>query len=190
MVVVDHHHWDHENANYEINEISSLTNHFFEPLKVHDFNLHAALFQFRQLKKFVHGKYSHMQQPTSLWNVIFQQHTEVFPNILLVIEIILYISCSSSNVECGFSTLNRILTASCVSLGKKHIDDLMLLRVNIPTLATLDPNYKEKLVQKMVNNYLKQKHYHKAKSNASKKQFKGRDDVTALEDLFLPQKRA
>ena len=77
-----------------------------------------------------------------------------------------------------------------MSLGKKHIDDLMLLRVNVPTLATLDPNYEEKLVQKTVNNYLKQKHYHKTKLNASKKQFKGCNDVTALEDLFLPQKRA
>ena len=93
-------------------------------------------------------------------------------------------------MERGFSTLNRILTASRVSLGKKHIDNLMLLRVNIPTLATLAPNYEEKLFQKTVNNYLKQKCYHKTKSNASKKQFKGRDDVTALDNLFLPQKRA
>ena len=190
MVIVDHHRWDHENANCGINEINSLANHFSEPLKFHDFNLQAALFEFLQLKKLAHGKYSHVQQPTSLWNVIFQQHTEAFPNILLLIEIILCISCSSSNVERGFSTLNRILTASHVSLGKKHIDDLMLLRVKVPTLATLDPNYEEKLVQETVNNYLKQKRYHKTKSNASKKQVKGCDDVTALVDLFLPQKRA
>ena len=65
----------------------------------------------------------------------------------------------------------------------------MLLRVNVLTLATLDPYYEEKLVQKTVNNYLKQKRYHKTKSNASKKQFKGCDDVKALEDLLLPQKR-
>ena len=82
------------------------------------------------------------------------------------------------------------MTASCASLAKKRIDDLLLLRVNVPTLATLDPNYEEKLVQKTVNNYLKQKRYHKTKSNASKKQFKGHDDITALEDFFLPQKRA
>ena len=43
---------------------------------------------------------------------------------------------------------------------------------------------------KKLNNYLKQKHYHKTKLNASKKQFKGCNDVTALEDLFLSQKRA
>ena len=190
MVIADHHRWDHENANYGINEINSLANHFSEPLKFHDFNLHAALFEFRQLKKLVHGKYSHMQQPTSLWNVMCQKNTEAFPNTLLLIEIILCISCSSSIVEHGFSTLNRILTASHVSLGKKHIDDIMLFRVNVPTLATLDPNYEEKLVQKTVNNYLKQKCYHKTKLNASKKQFKGRNDVTTLEDLFLPQKRA
>lgn len=188
MVIVDHHRWDHDNSNYGIDEINNLADHFSEPLKFHEFNLQAALFEFRQLKKLVHAKYSHMQQPTSLWNVIFQQHTEAFPNILLVFEIILCISCSSSNVERGFSTLNRILTASRVSLGKKHIDDLMMIRVNVPTLTTLDPNYEEKLVQKTVKNYLKKKRYHKTRSNASNKQFKGRD-VTALEDLFLPQKR-
>ena len=72
MVIVDHHRWDYENANYRINEINSLANHFSKSLKFHDFNLQAALFEFRQLKKLGHGKYSHMQQPTLLWNVIFQ----------------------------------------------------------------------------------------------------------------------
>ena len=85
---------------------------------------------------------------SSLWEVIFQQHSEAHPNILLIIEILLVISFSARNTEPGFSTINHILTTSRVSLGKLHIDDLMMIRINVPILASLDPNYKEKLVQK------------------------------------------
>ena len=83
---------------------------------------------------------------SSLWEVIFQQHNEAHPNILLIIEILLVISFSSSNIEPGFSTINHILTTSHVSLGKLHIDDHMMIRINVPILAGLDPNYKEKIV--------------------------------------------
>ena len=39
----------------------------------------------------------------------FQQHNEAHSNILLIIEILLVINFSSSNVEHGFSTINDIL---------------------------------------------------------------------------------
>ena len=44
-----------------------------------------------------------------------------------------------------------------MSLGKLHIADLMMIRINVPILASLDPNYKEKLVQKATNIYLEKK---------------------------------
>ena len=58
------------------------------------------------------AKYRHFMHSSSLWEVIFQQHNEAHPNILLILEILLVISFSSSNLECDFSTINRILTIS------------------------------------------------------------------------------
>ena len=93
-------------------------------------------------------------------------------------------SFSSSNVERGFSTINRILTTARISLGKKHVDDLMMIRVNVPTLQHLDANYEEKLVKKATDLYLQQKRY---KTHSRTTNFRGKD--TTSEDLFLPKKR-
>ena len=35
----------------------------------------------------------------------------------------------------------------------------MMIRINVLILASLDPNYKEKLVQNATNNYLEKKRY-------------------------------
>ena len=97
---------------------------------------------------------------SSLWEVTFQQHNEAHLNILLIIEILLVISFSSANAECGFSTINGTLTKSHVSLGKFHVDNLMMIKINVPILASLDPNCEEKLVEKATNIYLEKKRYY------------------------------
>ena len=97
---------------------------------------------------------------SSLWKVVFQRHNEAHPNILLIIEILLVISFSSSNIEHGFITINSILPTSPVSLGKLHVDILMMIRVNVPILANLDPNYEEKSIQKSTNIYLEKQRYY------------------------------
>ena len=188
MVITDHHRWDFDDHNYGIKEIEVLVDHFTEPLQFHNFNLQASNYEFRQLKKLVRSKYYHMELPTSMWNKIFQQHNDSYPNILLVMEIILCLSCSSSNVERGFSAINRILTSSRVLLGKKHIDDLMMIRINLPTLSQLDPHYEAKLVQKATDHYLQKNRYHKTTSSSSSKSRS--EDAANSEDLFLPIKRA
>ena len=47
-----------------------------------------------------------------------------------------------------------------MSLGKLHIDDLMMIIINLAIFASFDPNYEEKLVQKATNIYLEKKRYH------------------------------
>ena len=128
-------------------------------LAYHKYDHQAVILEFQQIKKLVKAKYHHFMHSSSLWEAIFQQHNEAYPNILLIIEILLVISFSSSNTECGFSTINCTLT-SRVSLGKLYIDNLMMTRINVPIFASLDTNYEEKLVQKATNIYLEKKRYH------------------------------
>ena len=100
----------------------------------------------------------------------FSQHNEAHSNTLLIIEILLVISFSSSNVERGFSTINCILTTLRVNLGKLHIDNLMMIRINVPILASL--------------NYDKRHHT----NTKSVQKTVPESSVLATEDLFLPKK--
>ena len=102
MVIMDHHCWDFEGLNYGVSETHVISDHFTTPLAFHKYNSQAAIFEFRQLKKLVKSKHRHMQHSSSLWEVIFQQHSESFPNILLIMELILSISYSSSKRKAWF----------------------------------------------------------------------------------------
>ena len=56
----------------------------------------SVILEFWQLKKLVKATYHHFMHSSSLWEVVFQQQDEAYPNIFLIIEILLVISFSSS----------------------------------------------------------------------------------------------
>ena len=65
---------------------------------------------------------------------------------------------ASSTVERGFSTVNRV---------QKSTEQLLLmLRIKLPILTSLDPNYEIKLVNKVVDYYLSATRYHNTTSAA------------------------
>ena len=55
-----------------------------------------------------------------------------------------------------------------MSLGKLHIDNLMMIIINLAIFASFDPNYEEKLVQKATNIYLEKKRYHTKQKSVQK----------------------
>lgn len=145
MINVDHHQWGFDDVNCGVSEIQKLAEHFSVPLLAHKVITRAAVFKFQQLKKLVHAKYLHMQLAMILWDKIFQQHLTTFLNMLAIVEIILHIICLSNTVEHGFSTLNGFLTSAGKSFWEKQVNDLMIIRVIVPILTSLDPNCVEKL---------------------------------------------
>ena len=79
-----------------------------------------------------------------------------------------------------------MLTNIRLHLSKERLNNLLLLRINVPILTILDPNYKSKLVDKTVDFYLnKQRSYHSTKSNTSTSKLLP-SDITEKENLFLP----
>ena len=72
-----------------------------------------------------------------------------------------------------------------MSLSKLHVADFMMIRINVPILASLDPNYKEKLEQKAPNIYLEKK----PKPKSIRKTVP-ESSVLATEDLFKPPKKS
>ena len=98
-------------------------------------------------------KFQHFSNPIMLWQQIFKFHHEQFPHILLVIELILVSAFSSSTVERGISTLNQELTSTRSNLKNSTLDDLLLLRINLPVLLKCDPVYDKKLLEKVTCKY-------------------------------------
>ena len=60
----------------------------------------------------------------------------------------------------------------------------MLLRVNVPVLTALDPNFESKLIEKAVSEYLKTPRYNVKKSTAHENLLSSANDE---DDLFLPK---
>ena len=63
-----------------------------------------------------------------------------------------------------------------------------MIRTNVPILASFDPNYEEKLVQKATNIYLEKKRHHTKPKSVQKTVPESR--VLATEDSFLPKKKS
>lgn len=186
MCIIDCFRWDYDDSNYGVKEIKLLSEHFSEPLSQHKFKLDSAIFEFREVKKLVKSRYRQLSHSSMVWDAIFKHHNVKFGHILLLAELIIVMEWASSTVERGFSTVNRMLTNSRLRLSKERLNNLLLLRINVPVLTTLDPNYEAKLVDKTVDLYLnKQKRYHSTKSNSSTSEPLS-SSATEKEDLFLP----
>ena len=113
------------------------------------------------------------------------KHTNL-PNIILISELILCIEWASSTVERGFSTTGRLLTPR-KSLTKLRLDNLLMLRVNIPVWKSLDPNCEEKLIAKAMATYIPGR-YHETKSTTSSATKLMHTNIKT-DDLFLTPQR-
>ena len=144
--------------------------------------------EFKALKKLVKSRYHHLAA-AAMWRSIISKHHSSYQNILLIVELILCIEWASSTVERRFSTASRLLVPSRRSLGKDMVNDLLMLRINLPVLKGLDENYEEKLklITKAVENYVPGK-YHHTKSSSSTANTIQTTSVLS-EDLFLPIQR-
>ena len=58
-----------------------------------------------------------------------------------------------TTVERGISTLNRELISTRSNLNNATLNDLLLLRINLPVLLKCDPVYDRKLLEKVTCKY-------------------------------------
>ena len=185
IAICDHRRWDYEDNSYGVKGIAALYEHFQDPLSENDFNKDLAVKEFKDIKRIVKHRYRHLT-PQQMWESIITNHSVNHRHITMLGELILCIEWASSTVERGFSITNRMLVPSRQSLSKKRLNNLLMLRVNVPILSTLDPHYEEKLIAKAVELYTPNK-YHNTKGKASKATKLTYDRSTDIVDLFLPQ---
>ena len=186
MTIIDHSRWDFENVQYGIEDVKLIATHFSTALECQNFKLDAAVYEFRELKRLVKARYRHFKHSSSLWRIVASKHSETFCNILQIMEIILCMEWASSTVERGFSTVNRLLTDTRLRLSKDRLNNLLMIRINVPILTSLDPDYETKLVNKAVDYYLSTKRYHNTTSAASTADTHDFHSMKSSVDLFLP----
>jgi hypothetical protein len=93
---------------------------------------------------------------------------------------------STSTVERGFSTVKRHLTDARLSLSNKRLNQLLLIRNNVPILQGLDHDYETKIVAKAIKLYLESSErgrYNNTKTRFTKEATAG---TSGTVDQFLP----
>ena len=161
IAICDHRRWDYEDNSYGVKDIAALYEHFQDPLSENDFNKELAVKEFKDIKRIIKHRYRHLT-PQQMWESIIMNHSVNHRHIAMLGEIIICIEWTSSTVERGYSITNCMLVASRKSLSKKRLNNLLMLRVNVSILSTLDHHYEEKRIAKAVELYNPNK-YHNTK---------------------------
>lgn len=92
-----------------------------------------------------------------LWCRFLTHLKDLYPNISMVVEILVVLLASSSVVERGFSTLRRILKENRLSMKNDRLSQSLVVRCNLPVLRKLKNDYEKILIQKAVEIYLERK---------------------------------
>ncbi|XP_041356519.1 uncharacterized protein LOC121373808 [Gigantopelta aegis] len=152
--LADHSTWDFDDNLFGMDKIKKLSEHFHVCLEFHGYNMSKAMSEFLQLKALIRQKYRNHINKLQVWKAIFVHFGGKFPHILLLIELCLSLAWSSSTVELGFNVCSRILTDGRATPKKGALDDLLMLRVNLPAMEALEPEYANDLVNKAVDLFL------------------------------------
>ena len=170
MRIVDQNTWDPTDPNYGKNEISTLAQHYSESLAANNFDLEKSKSEWRLLQKITKRKYSTIRNKLIFWEKVFQNDSAQLTNILLLIEICLAIAVAQGMVERGFSLTRRIITDTRTRLNNKSLDDLLVLRLNVPILKRILGNdYEDKLITKCVSVYTEKRRCSLGKASKTKR---------------------
>ncbi|KAJ8038164.1 hypothetical protein HOLleu_19166 [Holothuria leucospilota] len=80
--------------------------------------------------KVVQRNYYQGFQTSELWGQILQYRKNEFPNLCLLVEVVMAMGVSNATVESGFSVLSSMMSDRRISLKHARMEDLMLIKAN------------------------------------------------------------
>ena len=110
-------------------EIKKLIEIFKTPLEAAGFDKSKVFTEWKSLQSTVNSFYANLSV-TDVWAKLFQHRQKEFPNILLLVELIMCISSSNSSVERVFNVLTTLLTDRRLSMSRETMEDCMLIAGN------------------------------------------------------------
>ena len=127
--------------NYGNGQLRALVTHFEELLERNNCNTDAVPLEWNELKLYV-ARLVGAEPAVSyldLWQRVIRQNEERFQNIALLVKIVLLIPVHTSEVERGFSLMNRVKQDWRARLTSPTLNELMRVRLLGPSCEEFDP---------------------------------------------------
>ena len=126
---------------YGNEQLSSVVDHFEELLIRNDCDIDSVPLEWVDLKIYVSGLVA--AEPAvsylDLWQRVIRQNEDRFKNIILVLMIVLLIPIHTSEVERGFSLMNRVKQHWRARLTTPTLNELMRISLLGPTCNEFEP---------------------------------------------------
>ena len=129
MRVLDRSWWTDDSKD-EVSCLQFLAEHFKVTLAVHAFDATKLKREWKDAKLTIKQYYPATLGFHELWLRILQGRRSQFPNLCLLIEVIMVVGVSNSSVESCFSFLTAMLSDRRLSLSHQSMADLLLIRAN------------------------------------------------------------
>ncbi|XP_065665100.1 zinc finger protein 862-like [Hydra vulgaris] len=110
--------------------ISLLLNEFFYPLEKLGMDFKMVLSEWRAAKLLINAQYTTALTPLQIWQNIFLYYKIKFPNLSLLVELLMCIAGSNSAVERVFSILTVILTDRRLKMNHSTMEDSIIIAGN------------------------------------------------------------
>ena len=154
MKFYDPQYWTEE-PDYGVSALKALLEHFREPFSFAGLDERRIFVEWRGLKSLIKRNYSEfLNTPNLLWKRILLHRRAEFPNVSLVIELIMSISGSNCAVERAFSILTMMLSDQRLLLHHSVMEDIMIIKCNDHVWTTVE---RKEIIEAAVNKYLQKR---------------------------------
>ena len=126
-------------ATYGEAEVECLVQHFRPALERNDFDFADVAGEWSALKACVTANNFRQLDPLILWQRMFTAFKDQFPDILMLVEIILILPLATATVERGFSAMKRVKNDWRSCLDKDILNMLLRITVNGCSFDVHDP---------------------------------------------------
>ena len=126
-------------AAYGEAEVDCLVQHFRPALEGNDFDFAAVAGEWSALEACVTTNNFRHLDPLILWQRMFTAFKDQFPNILMLVEIILILPLATATVERGFSAMKRVKNDWRSCLETDILNMLLRITINGCSFDVFDP---------------------------------------------------
>ena len=137
--IFDHKIWPEELTTYGEDDLRTLATHFQDPLEKHGFNLASAEQEWATMKVFIHSNLNKVRYD-ALWQRMLTEHEQDYPNIVMLVELILILPMSTACCERGFSALKRVKNDWRSSLSSTSLNSILRIVIDGPSVNDFCPN--------------------------------------------------
>lgn len=118
-----------EDSDVQINAMKAIAEHFSVTLGCHGFDITKLKPEYKNLRITTKHFYAGVKAK-EFWRSILQYRRPDYPNICLLVEVLMAVGISNCTVESGFSFLTAMMSDRRLSMKHETMADLLLIRAN------------------------------------------------------------